>query len=232
MQRLACALLLAALSCAAQTITSSIVGTVTDPSGAVIPGVAITVKNIETGIQTTATTDNVGNYTVAQLPPGRYEVNAEMTGFKKFVRQNVTLEMTRQLRIDVPLETGATTETINVQATTPLIETETGQLSTTVTTRELTALPTINRNPQDFRLLVPGVAQNRDGNTVIQGGLVRKDPYYIDGAHSSNHVWSGNPVNPNQSLDEQLLRRIRRDQRRRDDINDKVRHKRSARHVV
>jgi hypothetical protein len=200
MQRLAFALLLAALSCAAQTITSSIVGTVTDPSGAVIPGVSITVRNVDTGIQSTTVTDSVGNYTVAQLPPGRYQLDAEMTGFKKFVRQNVSLEMTRQLRIDVPLETGATTETINVAATTPLIETETGQLSTTITTRELTALPTINRNPQDFRLLVPGIAQNRDGNTVIQGGLVRKDPYYIDGAHSSNHVWSGNPVNPNPDV--------------------------------
>jgi hypothetical protein len=200
MQRLAFALLLAALGCAAQTITSSIVGTVTDPSGAVIPGVSITVRNVDTGIQSTTVTDSVGNYTVAQLPPGRYQVDAEMAGFKKFVRQNVTLEMTRQLRIDIPLETGATTETINVAATTPLIETETGQLSTTITTRELTALPTINRNPQDFRLLVPGIAQNRDGNTVIQGGLVRKDPYYIDGAHSSNHVWSGNPVNPNPDV--------------------------------
>ena len=138
--------------------------------------------------------------TVAQLPPGRYQVEAEITGFKKFVRQNVTLEMTRQLRIDVPLETGAASEIVNVEATTPLVETETGQLSSTVTTRELTALPSIGRNPQDFRLLVPGVALNRDGNAVIQGGLVRKDPYYIDGAHSSNHVWSGNPVNPNPDV--------------------------------
>ena len=48
--------------------------------------------------------------------------------------------------------------------------------------------------------MVPGVALNRDGNAVIQGGLVRKDPYYIDGAHSSNHVWSGNPVNPNPDV--------------------------------
>ena len=58
----------------------------------------------------------------------------------------------------------------------------------------------MGRNPQDFRLLVPGVVLNRDGNAVTQGGLVRKDPYYIDGAHSSNHVWSGNPVNPNPDV--------------------------------
>lgn len=200
MHRLVFALLLAALSGSAQSISSSIVGTVTDQSGAVVPGVSIAVKNLDTGIQTTATTDNVGNYTVTQLPPGRYQIQAEATGFKTFVRESVTLEMTRQLRIDVLLETGSTTEVVNVQSEAPLIETETGQMSSTISTRELTALPTLGRNPQDFRLLVPGVVQNRDGNTVIQGGLVRKDPYYIDGAHSSNHVWSGNPVNPNPDV--------------------------------
>ena len=155
---------------------------------------------MDTGIRTSAITDSVGNYTVAQLPPGRYQVEAEIPGFKKFVRQNVTLEMTRQPRIDVALETGAASEIVNVEATTPLVRPKPGILSSTVTTRELTALPSIGRNPQDFRLLVPGVALNRDGNAVIQGGLVRKDPYYIDGAHSSNHVWSGNPVNPNPDV--------------------------------
>ena len=189
-----------ALTLSAQTTTSSIVGTVTDPSGAVVPSVTITVLNTATGIRSQTTTDSVGNYTVGQLPPGDYEVSGEIAGFKKFIRSNVTLELTRQLRIDMQLETGATTETVNVQALTPLVETETGQLSSTLSTRQLTALPSIGRNPQDFRLLVPGVVLNRDGNTVIQGGLVRKDPYYIDGAHSSYHVWSGNPVNPNPDV--------------------------------
>ncbi|MBL8213493.1 MAG: carboxypeptidase regulatory-like domain-containing protein [Bryobacterales bacterium] len=165
-----------------------------------MPNVKITVTNAGTGIVSNSTTDSVGNYTIPNLPPGTFLVEAEAAGFKKFVRQNVNLEMTRQLRIDIPLETGTATETVNVEATTPLVETETGQLSTTVATRELIALPSIGRNPQDFRLLVPGIAQNRDGNTVTQGGLVRKDPYYIDGAHSSNHVWSGNPVNPNPDV--------------------------------
>ncbi|HWB96124.1 MAG TPA: hypothetical protein VG672_05465, partial [Bryobacteraceae bacterium] len=108
--------------------------------------------------------------------------------------------MNRQLRIDVVLETGSITETVNVAAHTPLLETETGALSSTIENRQVVSLPTLGRNPQDFRLLVPGVVQNRDGNTITQGGLVRKDPYYIDGSHSSNHVWSGNPVNPNPDV--------------------------------
>jgi hypothetical protein len=139
----------------AQTISSSIVGTVTDASGAVVPGVKVTATNVGTGVQSATKTDDLGNYTIGQLPPGNYNVESEHTGFKKFVRPNITLEMTRQLRIDITLETGALTETVSVEATTPLLETETGQLSTTIENRQVTSLPTLGRNPQDFRLLVP-----------------------------------------------------------------------------
>ncbi len=199
MSRIALSLLVA--TCLfGQGNTSSIVGTVIDPSGAVVPGVKVVATNVATGVASTVTTDSLGNYTVSVLPPGNYHVEAEVTGFKKFVRQNVTLEMTRQLRIEIQLETGAVTETVTVQAQTSLLETETGTLSATVENSQIIRLPSLSRNPQDFRLMVPGVVLNRDGNTVIQGGLVRKDPYYIDGAHSSSHVWSGNPVNPNPDV--------------------------------
>ena len=199
MRLLAC-FLVVAISAFGQGNTSSIVGTVTDPSAAVVAGVKVIATNSATGVQTTSMTDSLGNYVINLLPPGSYQVDAEVSGFKKFVRQKIGLEMTRQLRIDIPLETGAVTETVSVTATTPLLETETGALSTTIENRQVSSLPTIGRNPQDFRLLVPGVALNRDGNAVTQGGLVRKDPYYIDGAHSSNHVWAGNPVNPNPDV--------------------------------
>ena len=180
--------------------TGSILGTVSDATGAVVPGAKITVTNVRTGVGVESVTDSVGNYQFNFLAPGAYKVEAEAAGFKKFARDNVNLEMARQLRIDIPLETGQVTETVNVEAQTPLLETETGTLSATIENRQVVSLPTMGRNPQDFRLLVPGVVLNRDGNAVTQGGLVRKDPYYIDGAHSSNHVWSGNPVNPNPDV--------------------------------
>lgn len=192
--------LLAAISAFGQGNTSSVVGTVTDPSGAVAPNVKVTATNVATGVHSAVTSDTLGNYTISLLPPGMYQVETELAGFKKFVRENVSLDMTRQLRIDIALETGAVTETVSVAATTPLLETETGTLSATISNEQVTRMPSLGRNPQDFRLMVPGVALNRDGNAVIQGGLVRKDPYYIDGAHSSNHVWSGNPVNPNPDV--------------------------------
>lgn len=179
--------------------TGNILGTVTDPSGAVVPGTKVVLTNSRTGVSVETASDNGGNYLFNFLAPGAYRVEAEVAGFKKFSRENILLETGRQLRIDVPLETGAVTETVNVAAQTPLLETETGTLSATIENRQVISLPTIGRNPQDFRLLVPGVVI-RGGNAVTQGGLVRKDPYYIDGAHSSNHVWSGNPVNPNPDV--------------------------------
>jgi hypothetical protein len=180
--------------------TGSILGTVTDATAGVVPGTKVTVTNVRTGVQVSAEADALGNYLFNFLAPGAYRVEAERVGFKKFVRENVNLEMSRQLRIDISLETGAVTETVNVAAQTPLLETETGTLGATIENRQVVSLPTLGRNPQDFRLLVPGVVVGRDGNPVTQGGLVRKDPYYIDGAHSSNHVWSGNPVNPNPDV--------------------------------
>ena len=179
--------------------SGSILGTVTDSSGGVVAAAKVSITNTRTGVKVDGASDNSGNYLFNFLSPGSYRVETEVAGFKKFSRE-VNLETGRQLRVDVAMETGAVTEVVNVAATTPLLETETGTLGGTIENRQVVSLPTLGRNPQDFRLLVPGVVQNRDGNTITQGGLVRKDPYYIDGAHSSSHVWSGNPVNPNPDV--------------------------------
>ncbi len=192
-------LLLAATHLFGQGNTGSILGTITDSSGAVVPAAKVSTVNTGTNVKVDSTSDAVGNYLFNFLPPGSYRVETEVTGFKKFSRE-VNLETGRQLRVDVGLEAGATTETVTVTGSTPLLETETGTLGGTIENRQVVSLPTIGRNPQDFRLLVPGVVLNRDGNAVTQGGLVRKDPYYIDGAHSSSHVWAGNPVNPNPDV--------------------------------
>lgn len=200
MLRILISMAMLAASLFAQGNTGSILGTVTDATGAVVPGAAVTITNTRTGVKSDTKSDSVGNYLFNFLQPGVYRVDTEMSGFKKSSRDNVSLEMSRQLRIDVALETGQLTESVSVAAQTPLLETETGTLSGTIENKQVISLPTLGRNPQDYRLLVPGVVLNRDGNSVTQGGLVRKDPYYIDGAHSSSHVWSGNPVNPNPDV--------------------------------
>src|SRR5712692_4908031 len=94
-------LLMLALAAFGQGNTSSIVGTVTVPSGGVVPNVKVIATNLGTGVQSAANSDSLGNYTISLLPPGKYQVEAEVAGFKKFVRQNISLEMTRQLRIDI-----------------------------------------------------------------------------------------------------------------------------------
>ncbi len=86
-----------------------------------------------------------------------------------------------------------------MSAQAPLVDTENGALGTTVQNQMVTELPLLSRNPQSLVLLGAGVVQTVDGN-ITNGGLIRIDPYYIDGADSSNHVWSGTPINPNPDV--------------------------------
>ena len=113
----------------AQTTQGEILGTVTDPSGAVIPGAEITVTSLETGFTRKALADELGNYIVPHLEPGDYSVAAELTGFKTFVRERVTLESNKKVRIDVALVLGTAAERVVVESETPAIETETGRIA-------------------------------------------------------------------------------------------------------
>jgi hypothetical protein len=182
-----------------QANTASIRGIVTDPSGSVIPGALVTLTNTGTGVQTATKTNPGGEYLFEFLAPGTYKIEARSAGFKSFARENMTLDLARQLRIDVPLEPGQVTETIEVKGQAPLVDTENGALGTTVQNQMVTELPLLTRNPQNLVLLGAGVVQTVDGN-ITNGGLIRIDPYYIDGADSSNHVWSGTPINPNPDV--------------------------------
>ncbi|MGA8593831.1 MAG: TonB-dependent receptor [Bryobacteraceae bacterium] len=182
-----------------QANTASIRGTVADSSGAVVPHAKILLTNTGTGIQVTDQTNDAGEYVFQFLPPGSYRVETEVNGFKKFVRENIVLDLGRQLRIDVSLEPGQITQTVDVAGQAPLVDTENGSLGTTIQNQMLTSLPNLSRDPTSLQLLSPGVVSTGDG-PVTNGGLVRIDPYYIDGLDSSNHVWSGTPVNPNPDV--------------------------------
>jgi Carboxypeptidase regulatory-like domain len=182
-----------------QANVASIRGSVTDSSGAVVPHAKVVLTNTGTGIQVTDQTNDAGEYVFQFLPPGSYRVETEVSGFKRFVRENIVLDLGRQLRIDASLQPGQITETVDVASQAPLVETENGSLGTTVQNQMLTNLPNLSRNPTSLQLLSPGVVSTSDG-PVTNGGLVRIDPYYIDGLDSSNHVWSGTPVNPNPDV--------------------------------
>src|SRR5262245_18576990 len=98
----------------AQTTTGSIVGKITDPTGAVVPGAVVTVSNVDTGISTKINTDSSGNYAITPLPVGRYSVTVEAQGFKKSVNSGIALNVQDRIGVNVILEVGQISETVEV----------------------------------------------------------------------------------------------------------------------
>src|ERR1700733_11446659 len=144
----------------AQQITGSIVGTVKDQQGAVVPGANVKATNADTGFSRVATTAADGAYRIEYLPIGKYDVNVEMAGFKKFVQQNVVLAVDQAQSLNVTLAVGASSETVTVSATPPLVETTTATLGRPVQPAEIIGLPLVNRNAYAELSLTPGVQSN------------------------------------------------------------------------
>src|SRR2546430_14403251 len=111
------------LTAFAQTDRGTITGTVADASSAVIPGAQVTATNTQTTAKYETVSTETGNYTLAQLPAGTYDLAVELPGFKKYVRQGITVQVSTTLRIDVALEVGAATEEVTVNADAPLLKT-------------------------------------------------------------------------------------------------------------
>jgi len=135
--------LLAACQCTlfAQANTGTILGRVTDPTGAAVPGVKITAKNAQTGTTKEYTTDPLGNYIVSYLIPGNYDVTAEVASFKRAVRSGVTVEVDQKAVVNFALEVGAVNESVEVKAEAPLVESHSDRakdpdIGSTVTGRE------------------------------------------------------------------------------------------------
>jgi len=106
---------------AAQAVTGTILGLITDASGAVMPGATVTMTNTGTGLQRVVVTDTNGEYTAPSLPTGTYSVKAELSGFKTVTRPDIPLGVDQRVRIDVKLEVGAVEESITVTGTSPLV---------------------------------------------------------------------------------------------------------------
>ena len=113
-----------AFTLSAQTALATITGVVTDQTGAVVANAPVEVKRVETGIVTKVTSTDTGNYSVSQLPVGRYEISITLQGFKKYTRQNVSLTAAQVLREDIGLQIGSTGESVTVTAESTLLKTE------------------------------------------------------------------------------------------------------------
>lgn len=185
---------------AAQTLYGSVVGTVSDPQKAALPGVAVTATNPGTGLKLEAVTDASGNYTFRNLLPGTYDLAATVEGFKELKQTGLLVTAGNPIRIDLTLELGALSETINVVAETTLLQTEKADLSTELTARQVTTLPLNQyRNYQQLMNLVPGASptsfQNaeidtpgRSLRTFVNGTQPNSNATRIDGAVSVN-IW-------------------------------------------
>jgi hypothetical protein len=112
---------------------ANIVGTVTDPSGAVIPDVQVTVANADRGFTRRVVSDSAGEYTAPRVPIGNYVITLEKTGFQKLVRSGITVQVGQTLRVDLQLQVGSSAQEVVVNATVAHVETETGAISDVVT---------------------------------------------------------------------------------------------------
>jgi hypothetical protein len=138
------------------TSRGTLVGTVTDSTGAVVPDVKITITNIDTGIEQSLTTGDVGVYTVPNLSVGNYTVTAELSGFKQAVVENIRLEVGATYRADIALEVGDLASQVTVEASTPLLRTDDAEVSHVIEQKRIVDLPLNGRDFQQLQLLTPG----------------------------------------------------------------------------
>ncbi len=170
------ALLLAAFAMA-QDYRGSLEGTVTDATDAVVPGVAIVVQNESTNAALKTETNSRGNYLAPLLEPGEYTVTAEARGFKKLMKKSVTVRTGEKLTFDIRMEVGATSESVEVKAEVPLVETASANMAQIVDRRFLDSLYLSNRSPLAMLSLTPGVegggkkfTDSTQQEFTIQGG--------------------------------------------------------------
>ena len=159
MKKLGLLLFFALPVCAlAQTINATLGGTVSDASGALIPGVAITATNLSTGIVTTSLTNEAGAYNFASIQSGNYKVSAELTGFQTQTYNNVNLGVSQQVRLNFSLQVGAVAQSVEVNvAADNLIATSSSSVGSVLPDSKIKDLPLIDRNVLGLVSTQPGV---------------------------------------------------------------------------
>ena len=204
-----------ALIASAQLSTASMFGTVTDPTGAALPKASVTLTQTDTGFVRTVVTNADGTYRADFLPVGPYKVKVEAAGFKTLEREGVVLTVTEDAHLDLPLQTGGATQTVEVTADIPLLNTGNSVLGRTVDNVEIDNLPLVDRNVYQLLDLVPGVQNNNAAGSGGNGGVINplgypeqhvkingstdsgvgQVSYYLDGGSNMTGVRNtGNPL--------------------------------------
>ncbi len=187
-------LFVAAVPVFAQLPTGTILGTVKDASGALVPGATVTAQNVETGTTRSTLTDETGGYRLAALPVGSYDLRVELAGFKSTTQKGLVLNVGQEAVLNFSLEIGTPLQEVVVSAEAPLVNTTTASLGGLVNEEKLAELPLNGRNYLDLTLLQPGISQN---TVVIQlGGGGQGAIYSSNGAPiiSNNFLLDGSPT--------------------------------------
>jgi hypothetical protein len=177
----------------AQEVRASLSGIITDSSGAPVPGAAVLLTSVDRNTATQAATNESGNYLFPFVAPGPYRLTVEHAGFKKYARENITLEAQDKARLDVTLELGDLSQSVTVQADVSLLQTETASRAQVVSNQLIANLPTQGRNPFQIAWSMPGVVKTGDwrylrafdiGGTTgfsINGGKRGDNEVLVDG---------------------------------------------------
>jgi hypothetical protein len=190
-----------------QSTTGSIYGTVADPSSAIIPNTPVTAKETGTGFSTTVQANGAGEYVFPALNPGNYSVTVKVSGFKTTTEQDIILSSNQNVHVNFTLQLGAATESVNVSASTLLVDTRESQLAETIDQQRIEELPLNGRDVYQLLVLVPGVTTNnldasavgtRAGTSFSLNGLpALASSYYLDGTYDTTFYSNGGDLMPN-----------------------------------
>src|SRR4051794_949231 len=187
------ALVGAASVSSAQDFRGGITGRITDSSGGRMPGVTVTATAIATNVASTTTTNGEGDYAILFLNPGSYAITAELSGFKKVIRQNLEVRVGEKLGVDLTLEVGTMSETVAVTAESPMLVTTSGSTGQTVGEKMIAMIPLSDGNPFALARLAPGMTYNGDlkfsrpfdnagTSGIVVGGAQGGNEFSLDGS--------------------------------------------------
>lgn len=179
-----------------QEVTATINGTVTDPSGGAVSGATVTVTDLERNVKTTSTTNAAGAYSFPRLPVSRYSVRVEASGFQAAVKPEVALVLNQVAQIDVQLQVGSISQTVEVASAAPILQTQSTQVGTLIDSHAIVSMPLSTRNYGQLALLAPGsVTTNASSFTGGSGASAGLNTFY-----------SGRPyINGNREQDDNYV---------------------------
>ena len=194
---------------AAQGATGRVIGRVADPSGAVLSGVKVALTNQATGVSRDVTTNDSGDYSFVSVAPGTYQASFELTGFKKNVQKNITVDVNQVVTLNSTLQIGGTQEVVDVTSEAPQVDTTSTQLGAVVNDRSVNELPLNSRDTYQFLQLQPGVqAQLGNGNgslfygsqdtgsVSVNGGRTRANNFSVNGGDANDQFVNLPTVQP------------------------------------